>query len=232
MNIVFVGAGNVGSSTAFLTLEKKLGTVKLIDVNENVAVGKAIDLSQAFETIVEGSSKFELLKGADVVVVSAGAKRNENMTREQLLQQNEDVIKNICEQIKSFAPNSKVIIITNPVDKMTITAQSILGEKNVIKMGNQLDSKRFKYYIAKELGINADGINCEVIGEHNTNMQPLVEKASVDGKALTSIASKEQIDRIVDNTKNGGAKIIELIGTSAYYAPAMATVRIIESLKK
>lgn len=225
--ITIVGAGKVGSSAAFSILGRRIGDVLLVDVSENVALGEALDMMQAapaieFDGRIEGTSDYRKMQGSDLVIVTAGFPRQPGMNRIDLINKNAVITKSIVREVVKYAPECKLMMVTNPVDVMTYVAYKESGfERNrVFGMGNILDTLRFRSYIALELGVSREDIRALVIGEHGDSMVPLVNFASVSGIPITALLEKEQIEKIVNLTKNSGADVIRLKG-STIYAPAV-----------
>lgn len=225
--ITIVGAGKVGSSAAFSILGRRIGDVLLVDVSENVALGEALDMMQAapaieFDGRIEGTSDYRKMQGSDLVIVTAGFPRQPGMDRIDLINKNAMITKSIVREVVKYAPECNLMMVTNPVDVMTYVAYKESGfERNrVFGMGNILDTLRFRSYIAMELGVSREDIRALVIGEHGDSMVPLVNFASVSGIPITALLEKEQIEKIVNLTKNSGADVIRLKG-STIYAPAV-----------
>jgi malate dehydrogenase len=224
--IAIIGAGKVGSSAAFSILGRRIGDVVLVDVAENVARGEALDMMQAapaieFDGKIEGTSDYREMRGSELVIVTAGSPRQPGMSRIDLMNNNAKIIRPIVKEIAKYAPECRLMLVTNPVDVMTYVAFKESGfERNrVFGMGNILDTLRFRSYIALELGVSREDIRGLVIGEHGDSMVPLVNFASVSGIPITTLLSREQIAKITSLTKTSGADVIKLKG-STVYAPA------------
>ncbi len=224
--ITIVGAGKVGSSAAFNILGRRISDVVLIDVVENVAVGEALDMMQAapaieFDGKIKGTSDFNEMKGSELVIVTAGLARQPGMSRIDLVNKNAKIVKSVVKEVVKYAPDCKLMMVTNPVDVMTHVAYKESGFKRnrVFGMGNILDTLRFRSYLAMELGVSREDIRALVIGEHGDSMVPLVNFASVSGIPVSTLLSEEQIEKIVSLTKTSGADVIKLKG-STIYAPA------------
>lgn len=221
--ITIIGAGKVGSAAAFEILKYRLGDVLLVDLNANLAKGEALDMMQAapaieFDGEIRGSGDFADVVGSELVIVVAGLGRKPGMSRLELMRVNSKIISSVVKQIAKYAPDSKLMIVTNPVDVMTFIArkESGLHPNRVFGMGNILDTLRFRSYIARELGVSRVDTNALVIGEHGDSMVPLVEYASVSGIPITTLLSKERIDKVIDLTVNSGADVIKLKGATTY----------------
>ncbi|MCX8065144.1 MAG: malate dehydrogenase [Candidatus Hydrogenedentes bacterium] len=236
--IVSIGAGNIGATFAQYCAEMSLGDILLLDIVEGLPQGKALDLAQAssirgYSVRIMGSNDFSDMKDADIVVVSAGFPRKPGMSRLDLLEKNGKIISEICENIKSYAPNSIVIIITNPLDIMVQLAYHILGfpPKRVMGMAGILDSARMSLFVASELEIDPTQVNAMVLGSHGDLMVPLPDYTCVNGIPITQLLSKEKIEKIIERTRKGGAEIVSLLKTgSAYYAPSASAVRMVKAI--
>ncbi len=224
--ITIVGAGKVGSESAFEILREKISDVVLIDLYADLAKGEALDMMQAapaieFDGKITGTSDFSAMDGSELVIVVAGQARKPDMTRIDLMNNNARVVRSVVREVTKHAPDCKLMIVTNPVDIMTYIArkESGLPSNRVFGMGNILDTLRFRTYIAAELGVSREDTHALVIGEHGDSMVPLVEYACVSGIPITTLLTKEQIEKIVHLTVNSGADVIKLKG-STIYAPA------------
>jgi malate dehydrogenase len=224
--ITIIGAGRVGSESAYNILEDRIGDVVLIDLLANVAKGEALDMTQAapaieFDGKIHGTADLAEMEGSELVIVIAGQARKPDMTRIDLMNNNAKIVRGVVKEIARYAPDCKLMIVTNPVDIMTYIArkESSLPKNRVFGMGNILDSMRFRAYIAQELGVSREDTHALVIGEHGESMAPLAEYACVSGIPITNLLSKEQIDRIIHQTVTSGADVIKLKGATTY-APA------------
>jgi len=224
--ISVIGAGKVGSSAAFSILGRRISDVVLIDIAENLAQGEALDMMQAapaieFDGKIKGTSNYGEMEGSELVIVTAGLARQPEMSRFDLAEKNAKIMKSIVKEVVKYAPDCKLMIVSNPVDIMTYVAFKESGfERNrVFGMGNILDTLRFRSYIATELGVSREDIRALVIGEHGDSMVPLVNYASVSGIPIASLLGKEQIEKIVNLTRTSGSDVIKLKG-STVYAPA------------
>jgi malate dehydrogenase len=240
--IALIGAGQIGGTLALLAGMKDLGDIVLIDIADGVPQGKALDLYQAspiegYNSHVTGSSDYSLMAGADVVIVTAGLPRKPGMSRDDLIGVNTGIIKTVGENIKNHAPDSFVIVITNPLDVMVWVMQQVTGFRTnrVVGMAGILDSARFRAFLAMEFNVAVDDVYACVLGGHGDAMVPLVRYSSVGGIPLPDLidmgwTSKEKIDAIVQRTRDGGAEIVKLLKTgSAFYAPAAAGIQMADS---
>lgn len=221
--ITVIGAGKVGSSAAFDILRYKISDVVLIDTNENQAKGEALDMMQAapaieFDGTIRGTSDFREMAGSELVIVTAGLGRRPDMTRIDLMNTNAQIIRNITREVAKYAPDCKLMIVTNPVDVMTFIAYDETGfpRSHLFGMGNILDTMRFRTYIANELNVSREDTRALVIGEHGDSMVPLVEYASVSGIPITNLLNNEQIQRVICQTITSGADVIQLKGSTVY----------------
>jgi malate dehydrogenase len=240
--IALVGAGNIGGTLAHLAGLKNLGDIVVLDVNEGVAKGKALDLEQSsivenFDANITGTSNYADISGADVVIVTAGIARKPGMSRDDLLNTNTSIIKSVAEGIKQHAPNAFVIVITNPLDAMVSVMQKVSGlpTNKVVGMAGVLDSSRMSLFLAREFGVSVEDVNSCVLGGHGDTMVPLIRYSTVAGIPITDLiemgwTTKVKIDEIIQRTRDGGAEIVKLLGTgSAFYAPAASAISMAES---
>ncbi len=237
--VSIIGAGNVGSETARSLLYKDLADIVLIDIVEGLAKGKALDLGQAgqiigFSANIKGSSNYEDIADSDIVVITAGLPRKPGMSRDDLIEVNFKIIKDVCEKIKNYAKNSIVIVVTNPLDAMTYAAYKILGfeRERVIGQAGVLDSARLAYFVSQKLNVSPSEVQGLVLGTHGDDMLPLIKYTTVNGIPITKLLSKEDIDEIVNRTKYGGGEIVQLMGTSAFFAPGNAVAYMVELILK
>jgi malate dehydrogenase len=240
--ITVVGAGFTGATTAFLLGQKELGDVVLLDIPqlENPTKGKALDMLEAspvqgFDSNIIGTSNYEDTKDSDVVIITAGIARKPGMSRDDLVNTNAGIVKSVCENVKTYSPNSYVIILSNPVDAMTYVAYQSLGfpKNRVIGQSGVLDTARYNTFIAQELNVSVEDVRGVVLGGHGDDMVPLVRYSSVGGIPIEKLISKERIDAIVQRTRTGGGEIVNLLGNgSAYYAPAASLVQMTEAILK
>jgi len=229
--ITIIGAGKVGSAAAFDILRYKISDVVLIDANENQAKGEALDMMQAapaieFDGKIHGTSDYAEMQGSELVIVTAGLGRRPDMTRIDLMNTNAQIIRSIVKEIVKYAPNCKLMIVTNPVDIMTYVAfkESGFPRSRLFGMGNILDTIRFRTYIANELDVSREDTSALVIGEHGDSMVPLVEYASLSGIPITNFLTKEQIEKIVHLTVTSGSDVIKLKGSTIYAPGAVIAI--------
>lgn len=243
--IALVGAGQIGGTLALLAGEKELGDVVLIDVAEGIPEGKALDLYQTspvegFNSRLSGGTDYSLIKDADVVIVTAGIPRKPGMSRDDLIGINTGIIKAAGENIKKYAPNAFVIVITNPLDVMVWVMQQVTGFKpnKVVGMAGVLDSARFRTFLSMEFNVSVEDVYACVLGGHGDSMVPMVRYSSVGGIPLPDLikmgwTTKERLDEIVQRTRDGGAEIVKLLKTgSAFYAPAASAILMAECFLK
>ena len=236
--IAVVGAGNVGASCAMYLAEANLADIVMVDIIEGVPQGKGLDLSQAgpirgFNAVVTGTNNFADMKGADIVIVTAGLPRKPGMSREDLLNMNAQIIKDVGTNVKKYAPNSFVIMVSNPLDIMTYHMQKITGfpKNRVFGQAGVLDSIRFRAFIAMELGVAMEDTQAMVLGGHGDTMVPLPRYTTVAGVPIKELIPDKRIKEIAERTRVGGGEIVKLLKTgSAYYAPAAATVAMCRSV--
>jgi len=236
--VAIVGAGAVGASTAYaLALSGTCSEIILYDIMPEIAIGKAIDIAQATNysprgTVVRGVVKPEEITDCDVVVITAGVPRKKEMTRADLLNINANIVKEVSENIKKYSPDAIILCVSNPLDVMTFVVQKITGwdRNRIIGMSGALDGSRMAYQIYQKTGFGAAQTRAIVIGEHGEHMIPYPEITNVGGIPLTQLLSQEDIDDIVEKTKNGGAEIVKHLKTSAFYAPGRAISAMVESI--
>jgi malate dehydrogenase len=235
-----IGAGMVGSSLAQCLVMRDLGDVVLSDIVEGMPQGKALDLCQsrgpnAHDSAVRGTNSLDDMNGCEVVVVTAGVPRKPGMTREQLLDINARIIRDVAAKARGFQPQPILIVVTNPLDVMTFLAYRETGfpKRRVIGMAGALDSARFVHFIAERLQVSVKDVSAMVLGSHGDTMVPLPRFTTVSGVPLTELLPAEEIEKLVRRTRDGGAEIVALLKTgSAYYAPAAAIASMVESILK
>jgi malate dehydrogenase len=243
--IAFYGAGNVGATAAHWLSGMEIGDCVLFDIFGQVAAGKALDLWEAgppmgFDSQVSGSNEPAIIEGADVVVVTAGVPRKKDPetgkfpSRDELVKINQDVMTTVSENIKKYAPDSIVIVVTNPLDAMCHVVKHVTGfpQERVIGQAGALDTARYKTFIAAELGVSVEDVHGIVLGGHGDTMVPLPRHTSVAGIPVTELMGKETLDAIIERTAKGGGEIVGLLGYSGYYAPAAGVAIMVESILK
>ena len=238
--ISLIGAGQIGGTLAHLITIKELADVMLFDIDEGLAKGKALDIAQS--TSVSGSninligtSNYEDTKNSDVIIITAGIPRKPGMSRDDLLETNLKIIKQVAEGVKKTSPKAFVICITNPLDVIVMAFQKYSGlpTNKVVGMAGILDSSRFKYFISQELKVPVKNVESLVLGGHGDTMVPMTNQTTVSGKPLNKLIQKEKLDSIIERTRKGGAEIGKLLQTgSAFYAPASSGVEMAESYIK
>jgi len=233
-----VGAGAVGATTAYtLGMMGICNEIVLYDIAQDVAIGKAIDIEQSTIyskkiTKITGAQDASDLKECQVVVITAGVPRKDGMTREDLLMINAKIIKDVVEKIEKYSPNAKIICVANPLDVMTYVIHKLTNwdSSRIIGMAGALDSSRMAYEINKITNYGCNGIKAMVLGDHGENMIPCTELSNIGGVHLESLISKENMENIINRTKNGGATIVKHLGTSAYYAPARGIAAMVQAI--
>jgi malate dehydrogenase len=235
--ITVVGAGNVGATAAQIAASKGLGDVVLVDIVKGLPEGKALDMAQlkgvnASAGNVVGTTNWDAAADSDIVIITSGMPRKPGMSRDDLLAKNAGIVKSVTEQIVRTSPNSFIIVVCNPLDVMTYVAAKISGfEKNrVMGMAGALDSARFACFIAEDLGVDIADIRGVLMGGHGDDMVPLPRFTSVAGIPLPELMPQDRIDLYVERARKGGIEIVNLMGTSAYYAPAAGAVKMAESI--
>jgi malate dehydrogenase len=231
--IGLIGSGNIGGELARLCANEELGDVFLFDIpaKENLAKGKALDLEQngavlGYDANIRGTSAWSDLEGADVLIITAGIPRKPGQSRDDLVATNLPIIRNVAESAKKVCPNAFAIVISNPLDAMVYEYKRVVGApKNlVVGMAGVLDSARFQLFLAREAGVSVKDVRAMVLGGHGDDMVPVLSMTTVHGVPVSALIAKEKLDKIVDRTRKGGGEIVNLMGTSAYYAPASSAV--------
>src|SRR5688572_21494880 len=240
--IGLVGAGQIGGNLALLAAQKELGDVVLLDIPqaEGLAKGKALDMQQMatierYDSIISGTSNYDDLSGADVVIITAGIPRKPGMSREDLLETNLKIMTNVANELKRVCPNAFLINIANPLDAMVYALKKITGgsKQKVVGMSGILDSARFKSFIASELNVSMKDITTFVLGGHGDDMVPITRLTTVGGVPVTELIPKDRLDALVDRTRKAGAELVGLYKTgSACFAPAAAAIEMAEAYLK
>ncbi|MBM3618994.1 MAG: malate dehydrogenase [Alphaproteobacteria bacterium] len=240
--IALIGAGNIGGTLAHLAALKGLGDVVLFDIAEGLPQGKALDIAQSgavegFDSVIKGTNDYKDIEGSDVIIITAGVPRKPGMSRDDLVNINTGIIKTVGENIRKYAPNAFVIVITNPLDAMVWVLREVSGlpHNKVVGMAGVLDSSRFTHFIAEALNVSIQDVTTFVLGGHGDTMVPLVRYSTVAGIPLPDLVkagriSQAKVDEIVARTRNGGGEIVALLKTgSAFYAPAASAIQMADS---
>ncbi len=240
--ISIIGAGFTGATAAFIAAQKELGDIVLVDMpqSENPTKGKALDIAESapvlgFDSKVTGTANYEDTKDSDVVIITAGIARKPGMSRDDLVQTNQNVMKSVTKEIVKYSPNCVILVLTNPVDAMTYTVYKESGfpKERVIGQSGVLDTARFRTFVAEALDLSVKDVTGFVLGGHGDTMVPLIRYSAAGGVPLEKLLSEEKIAGIVDRTRKGGAEIVNLLGNgSAYYAPGAALIEMTEAILK
>ena len=237
--ITIVGAGNVGATAAFISAEKNLGDIVLLDIIKGLAEGKALDIAQTSPVQhhsydISGTTDWEKTAGSDIVIITSGLPRKPGMSRDDLLAKNVQIVKDVSEKIVTYCPDSIIIVVCNPLDAMVYTAAKVTGfaKNKVMGMAGELDCARFNYFIASQLHINPEDIKSVLMGGHGDDMVPLPRFTTVNGIPITHLLDENKIAALIERTRNGGIEIVNLLGSSAYYAPAAGTIRMADAILK
>ena len=243
--VALYGAGNVGATTAHWLAQMEIADLVLFDIFGQIGAGKALDLYESgpalgFDGRITGSNDPAIIEGANVVVVTAGVPRRKDPetgkfpSRDELVKVNQDVMEVVAENVKEYAPDSIVVLVTNPLDAMAHVMLHKTGfePRRVIGQAGALDTARYKTFIADELGISVEDVHGIVLGGHGDTMVPLPRLTSVAGIPVTELIGQEKLDAIIDRARKGGGEIVGLLGYSGYYAPAAGTAIMVESILK
>jgi len=239
--ISIIGAGNVGATCAHFAAAKELGDIVVLDIpdKEGVAKGKMLDLAccgpiERFDSMITGTSDYADIAGSDVVVITAGLPRKPGMSRDDLIQKNVGIVKSVSEQVKQHAPESIVIVVSNPLDAMVYTAYKATGFEphRVLGQAGALDVARFRTFVAWEIGCSVEDVQALLLGGHGDDMVPLPRLTSVHGIPVTELISEEKLHACVERAKMGGGEVVKLMGTSAFYAPASGTIQMVDAIVK
>jgi malate dehydrogenase len=235
--ITVVGAGNVGATVAQEVARRDYAEVVVVDIVEGLPQGKALDLAQAgpvlgYEPAITGTNGYEDTAGSDVVVVTSGKPRTPGMSRDDLVTSNEKIVGSVTQSALEHSPDAIVLVVTNPLDAMCHVAKdaSGLAKERVFGMAGVLDTARFRTFIAWETGASAKDVQAMVLGGHGDQMVPIVSATTVGGIPLRRLVSDERIEALVERTRKGGGEIVELLGTSAWYAPGAAVAEMVDAL--
>lgn len=237
--VTVVGAGNVGATLAQRIAERELADVVLVDIVEGVPQGKGLDMIESapveqFDARIIGTNGYDETEASDIVVITAGLPRKPGMSRDDLLWKNEEIVAGVTREVVARSPDTILVIVSNPLDAMCEVARRVSGfsRERVIGMAGVLDSARMRAFIAMELGVSVENTHAFVLGGHGDTMVPLPRYSTVAGIPITELISEERINAIVDRTRNGGAEIVNLLKTSAWYAPSSATCEMVEAILK
>jgi len=238
--ITIVGAGNVGATAAHWAAEKELGDIVLVDIIDGIPQGKALDLMESrpvegFDVTITGSTGYDETAGSDLVIITSGLARKRGMSREDLLQQNKEIVSSATRSIVAQSPHCIIIVVSNPLDIMTYVAKAVSGfpKNRVMGMAGVLDSARFKVFIAMELNVSVEDIQALVLGGHGDSMVPLPRYATVGGIPLTQLLPAEKIEQIVNRTRNAGGEIVSLLKLgSAFYSPSASAIQMADAILK
>jgi malate dehydrogenase len=235
--VTVVGAGHVGSTAALEIARRDYADVVLVDIKEGLPQGKALDLNQAgpvlgYEPRITGSNGYEETAGSDVVVVTAGLPRKPGMSRDDLVTMNEQIVSSVTSEAVAGSPDAILIVVSNPLDAMCHVAKIVSGwpRERVFGMAGILDTARFSTFIAWETGASAKDVTAMVLGGHGDQMVPVVSATAVGGVPLADLASPEAIEAMVERTRTGGGELVELLGTSAWYAPGAAAAQMVDAV--
>jgi malate dehydrogenase len=237
--VTVVGAGNVGATVAQGIALKELADVVLVDIVEGVPQGKSLDMMETapvekYDSILRGTNNYDGTEDSDVVVITAGLPRKPGMSRDDLLWKNEEIVAGVTAEVAKRSPNAIIVVVSNPLDAMCEVARRVskFPRERVLGMAGVLDSARMRAFIAMELNVSVENTHAFVLGGHGDTMVPLPRYSTVAGIPITELIAKERIDAIVDRTRNGGAEIVNLLKTSAWYAPGASTVEMVEAILK
>jgi len=235
--VTVIGAGNVGATAAQRIVEKQIADVALIDIVPGVPQGKALDIMESapvekFDARMRGSNDYDVADGSDVVVITAGVPRKPGMSRDDLVATNEGIVADVVRKVLPGSPNAILIVVSNPLDAMCEVARRVskLPRERVFGMAGVLDSARMRWFIAEALGVSVENTHAFVLGGHGDTMVPLPRFSTVAGIPIPELLPKEKIDAIVQRTRDGGAEIVNLLKTSAWYAPASAVVEMVDAV--
>jgi malate dehydrogenase len=235
--ITIVGAGNVGATTAHIAAGRKLGDIVLIDIVKGLAEGKALDMAEAgpvqgYSGKIVGTTDWSQTVGSGIVVITSGLARKPGMSRDDLLAKNVQIVKDVSEKTAKYCPDSIVIVVSNPLDAMVYTAAKVTGftKNRIMGMAGALDAARFSYFVASQLGVKSEDVQGILMGGHGDDMVPLPRFTTVGGIPITELLNEQTIARLVERTRKGGIEIVDLLGSSAFYAPAAGVVKMAEAI--
>ena len=240
--ISLIGGGQIGGNLALIAAQKELGDIVVFDIpqSEGMVKGKALDIMQlrphdGYDSNIIGTSNYSDIEGSDVIIITAGIPRKPGMDREDLMSINLGIMKDVAENVKKYAPNAFVIVISNPLDAMVYAFYKVSGfnKNKVIGMAGALDSGRFRAFIAMETGYSVQDVTCMVLGGHGDSMVPISRLATIGGVPVSDLISEERLKEIEERTKFAGGELVKLFGNgSAFYAPAQCAIEMTESYLK
>jgi len=238
--ISVIGAGHVGEVTAFKIAEQELGDVMLLDIIEDMPIGKGLDMREGgpvgkFDSAVVGTNSYADTANSDIVVITAGIPRKPGMSRDELVGTNFGIVKSVTESVVEYSPNAMLLVVSNPLDAMVYTAYKISGfpKNRVFGMAGILDTTRFRAFISMEINVSVESIQALVLGGHGDTMVPIARYTTVSGIPLSHFLPEDRIEAIIDRTRTGGGEIVKYLKTgSAYYAPSLAVTEMVESIVK
>jgi len=235
--ITVVGAGNVGATTAHIAATRRLGAVVLLDIIGGLSEGKALDMAEAgpiyrLQQDIIGTTDWAATAGSDIVIVTSGVPRKPGMSRDDLLATNAGIVRDVSRQIAEHSPEAFVIVVCNPLDAMVHVAAKVTGfpTQRVMGMAGALDSARFRYFLAAELGVCVEDVQCVLMGGHGDDMVPLPRFTCVSGVPVAQLLDEAKLAQLIERTRKGGIEIVNLLGYSAYYAPAAGAVKMAEAI--
>ncbi len=238
--ITVIGAGHVGEVTAFKIAEKELGDVVLLDIVEDMPIGKGLDIREGgpvgkYDSAIIGTNSYADTKDSDIVVITAGKPRTPGMSRDELVDSNVKIVKPVTEEVIKHSPNAILLIVSNPLDAMAYTAFKVSGfpKNRVFGMAGILDTTRFRAFLAMEMDVSVESIQALVLGGHGDTMVPIARYTTVSGIPVSHFIPKERLEEIIERTRKGGGEIVKYLKTgSAYYAPSLAVTEMVESIVK
>ena len=235
--VTVVGAGNTGATCAQVLAMRDYADVVLTDIKEGLPQGKALDLNQmapvlGFEAAITGTNDYADTAGSDVIVITAGVPRQPGMSRDDLVTTNEKIVGSVSEQVVAASPDAVLVILSNPLDAMCHVAKSVSGlpKERVVGQAGILDTARFRTFVAWETGASVKDVQALVLGGHGDQMVPIVSATTVGGVPLTKLVAQDRIDAMVERTAKGGGEVVQLLGTSAWYAPGAAVAQMVDAI--
>ncbi len=238
--ITVIGAGHVGEVTAFKLAEQELGDVVLLDIIEDMPIGKGLDMREGgpvgkYDSAITGTNSYADTANSDIVVITAGIPRKPGMSRDELVGTNFGIVKSVTESVIEYSPNAMLLVVSNPLDAMVYTAYKVSGfpKNRVFGMAGILDTTRFRAFISMEINVSVESIQALVLGGHGDTMVPIARYTTVAGIPLSHFIPEDRIEAIIERTRKGGGEIVKYLKTgSAYYAPSLAVAEMVESIVK